>query len=270
MAGLPMIFLRFGALSRMVLLRTLSTPKKLTQRELDWVYRLENVQYGWEFPTQLLVVVIVFTYAIMCPVILPFGLIYFLGALVVYKKQILYVYSPVYESGGTLFPLAVQRSLFGLVCGQMTFLAYMTTKGSKYQPLAMLPLPIITIWVMQHFHEAYVVPSTRLSLERAREYDIKSNTRAEKTEQFDDNVPNSEYGIESRRRSFNKDSYRQPVLTQRPTKPWMYRRGQEDDETILVRRQLRRISRLSRADRNNRGSIHASQRQQTSPQVFVV
>ena len=31
----------------------------------DAVYRLENVQYGWEFPTQLLVVVIVFTYAVI-------------------------------------------------------------------------------------------------------------------------------------------------------------------------------------------------------------
>ena len=47
---------------------------------------------------QLLCVVIVFTYAVISPIILPFGLIYFLGALTVYKKQILYVYSPVYES----------------------------------------------------------------------------------------------------------------------------------------------------------------------------
>jgi hypothetical protein len=65
LAGLPMIFLRFGALSRMLFLKTLSNEKKLTQRELDAVYRLENVQYGWEFPTQLLVVVIVFTYAVI-------------------------------------------------------------------------------------------------------------------------------------------------------------------------------------------------------------
>lgn len=80
------IFLRFGALSRMLLYRTLSNEHSLTQRELDAVYRLENVQYGWEFPTQLLVVVIVFTYAIICPVILPVGMLYFCGALLVYKK----------------------------------------------------------------------------------------------------------------------------------------------------------------------------------------
>jgi hypothetical protein len=48
LAGLPMVFLRVGALSRMIFLRTLFSRKMLTQRELDEVYRPENVQYGWE------------------------------------------------------------------------------------------------------------------------------------------------------------------------------------------------------------------------------
>lgn len=39
LAGLPMIFLRFGALSRMLLLKAISAEKKLTQRELDAIYR---------------------------------------------------------------------------------------------------------------------------------------------------------------------------------------------------------------------------------------
>ena len=39
LAGLPMIFLRFGALSRMLLLKAVSAEKKLTQRELDAIYR---------------------------------------------------------------------------------------------------------------------------------------------------------------------------------------------------------------------------------------
>jgi Calcium-dependent channel, 7TM region, putative phosphate len=106
LAGLPMIFLRCGALSRMLFLKMASNSSKLTQRELDAIYRQENVQYGWEFPTQLLAVVIVFTYAVICPIILPFGLLYFSGALMVYKKQILYVYRPVYESGGAMFPVS--------------------------------------------------------------------------------------------------------------------------------------------------------------------
>jgi len=262
MAGLPMIFLRFGALSRMLVLKLVSNEPKLTQRELDAVYRLENVQYGWEFPTQLLVVVIVFTYAIICPVILPVGFIYFLGALLVYKKQVLYVYSPVYESGGAMFPLAVQRTLFGLVCSQMTLIGYLTTRGCWYQPLFLAPLPVMTILAMNHFYKTYAEPSTRLSLERAREYDRmsaiheegdayrggESGTGATKEKRVaTDHVSSDEERtaalLEARRRQFNKSAYRQPVLSELATEPMTYRRGYDDQETIQVREQLHRVNR---------------------------
>ena len=241
LAGLPMIFLRFGALSRMLLLKTLSDERKLTQRELDAVYRLENVQYGWEFPTQLLVVVIVFTYAIICPVILPFGFLYFLGALMVYKKQVLYVYSPVYESGGAMFPTAVQRTLFGLVCGQMTMLGYLTTRGCFYQLFFLSPLPIITLIGMNYFYKTYAEPSTRLSLERARECDRISSLRNE--DNIEVGTTGLDRGEESRLRTFDRSAYRQPVLTELAAEPWTYRRGVEDEETVTVRNQLRHVNR---------------------------
>ena len=217
MAGLPMVFLRFGALFRMLILRLLSSKDKVTQRELDWVYRLENVQYGWEFPSQLLVVVIMFIYAIICPVILPVGLIYFVGALTMYKKQILYVYSPVYESGGAMFPIAVQRTLFGLVCGQMTLLGYTVTRHCYYQPAALIPLPIITVWVMRYFHKTFVVPSTRLSLlslERARHYDRSLHVSGDQPNigPLDRHTDRSLQNLEARRRTFDKNSYRQPLI----------------------------------------------------------
>jgi hypothetical protein len=47
-----------------------------------------------------------------------------------------------------------------------------------------------------------------------------------------------EFGIEGRRAQFDKDSYRQPVLTQRPLKPKNYRRGQADAEAVKVRKRL--------------------------------
>ena len=46
LAGLPMVFLRIGALSKILIRRTVSRSAKLTQRELDEIYRAENVQYG--------------------------------------------------------------------------------------------------------------------------------------------------------------------------------------------------------------------------------
>lgn len=265
LAGLPMVFLRFGALTRMLFLRIFTDEKKLTQRELDAVYRLENVQYGWEFPTQLLVAVIVFTYAVICPVILPFGLLYFMGALTVYKKQILYVYSPVYESGGAMFPLAVQRCLFGLVCSQMTFLGYTITRVCYYPPLALFPLPFMTVAASRYLQRTYAEPSQRLSLERARECDKLSSIEQERRSSLASPVQSAsshgdasgmnsvagkksgsfDHGVEIRRIKFDKNSYRQPVLTEVATEPWTYRRGLPDDsETVAVREQLRQINRM--------------------------
>ena len=252
LAGLPMVFLRFGALSRMLFLRMITSQAKMTQRELDAMYRLENVQYGWEFPSQHLVVVIVFTYAIMCPVILPFGLMYFAGALMVYKKQILYVYSPVYESGGAMFPLAVQRTILGLVCAQMTFLGYTLIRGCYYQPIFLFPLPLITWYGMSMLHETYAKPSQRLSLERGRECDRLSSLD-EKMKQAGVSVSSGDldHGVEARRNRFNKSSYRQPVLTRLSDEPWTYRRGLPDDpETLQVRAQLRQINRDQRIQRD--------------------
>ena len=201
--------------------------------------------YGWEFCTQLLVVVIVFTYAIICPIILPVGLLYFFGASVVYKKQVLYVYSPVrfsrgpadypwtheltrcafvcfqvYESGGAMFPLAVQRTLFGLVCSQMTLLGYTVTRGCYYQPAALVPLPIITILVMRFLESTYVIPSTKLSLERARHYD-RSLHVDEGTDLKEKSADRTSFNVEKRRQSFSEKTYRQPVLTEYPALPWM-------------------------------------------------
>jgi hypothetical protein len=99
-------------------------------------------------------------------------------------------------------------------------------------------------------------PSTRLSLERAREYDrvsewLARNKPSNKNEEEAslgypmDQVGRSssdiEYGIEGRRAQFDKDSYRQPVLTQKPLRPKNYRRGQPDAEAEMVRRRLREL-----------------------------
>lgn len=51
----------------------------------------------------------------------------------VYKKQLLYVYTPVYEGGGELFPDACQKTLYGLMCGQFTFIGYTIIRGCHYE-----------------------------------------------------------------------------------------------------------------------------------------
>ena len=86
-----------------------------------------------QYPTQLLVIVICFTYACISPVILPFGAAYFGFAYIIYKQQVMYVYTPRYESGGESFPLAMQRTLVGLICAQITFMGYVIIRRGRYE-----------------------------------------------------------------------------------------------------------------------------------------
>ena len=88
------------------------------------------MKYGWEIPSQIFVIMICFTYAVISPVILPFGALYFGFSLIVYKKQILYVYQPVYESGGAMFPGSLQKTLLSLALGQIILIGYLFTRVS--------------------------------------------------------------------------------------------------------------------------------------------
>ncbi|KAL7521067.1 hypothetical protein ACHAWX_005758 [Stephanocyclus meneghinianus] len=136
LAGLPLILLRVGALLRTIFIRLCFRQKFLTPSEVDEALHPESwsqILYGWEYPNLLLVVVICFTYSCISPVILPVGAAFFLGAWLVYKTQILTVYRPSYESGGTMFPMACHRTLIGLVCGQLTLIGYTVMREGFYQ-----------------------------------------------------------------------------------------------------------------------------------------
>lgn len=231
---------------------------------LTLVFTVSNVRslFALQFPTQLLVIIICFTYACICPIILPVGAIFFAMALIVYKKQLLYVYTPVYESGGALFPDVCQKTLGGLICGQLTFIGYTIIRGSRYevrfslimyddtgyalpwtcltqfsppQPLFLLPLPFFTLWVMGYFNENYAKPSKQLSMERAKECDRISDLKAARRRGV---LNQTGQGADERRETFDKSAYRQPVLTVHAMLPMDFRAGEPDPVTEEVRRKL--------------------------------
>jgi len=228
LAGLPMVLLRVGAVSRLLFLRTIYSQVKLTQRELDEVYRPQVLLYGWEYPTQLLVIMICFTYACISPIILPVGALYFGMAMIVYKKQVLYVYTPAYESGGALFPVVLNRTLMGLICAQLTLIGYTMIRQGHYQPLSLLPLPIITVWMMGHFRENYADTSEKLSMERAIELDKRFRRIEPVTSDSDLTL------LQDVTHEFTNEAYRQPVLTEGTMYPLPYRYGIVDSITTEV------------------------------------
>ncbi|KAL7554625.1 hypothetical protein ACHAWF_018127 [Thalassiosira exigua] len=206
LAGLPMVLLRAGALSRMMFMRSCFNKRRLTDRELREVYRKQPLFFGWEYPTQFLVIIICFTYACITPIVLPVGAVYYFCALLVYKKQSLYVYTPTYESGGMMFPQAVSKTLFALLISQLTFIGYTLIRKGVFQIILLAPLPFLTIFFTIFIQHRYVTPSRMLSLERA----VKIDALLDQPE-------------------FSDEAYQQPCLTEKASAPAF-----ETDDEILT------------------------------------
>jgi len=196
LGGLPMVLLRLGAVLRLAFLNMLCGKRK-TQRQVDNVYKKQELLYGWEYPNALLVLVVSFTYACISPLILIFSAIYFFFALIVYMNQVVYVYANAYEGGGLLFRVAVNRIFVGLTISQVILMGYLLTREGFFPPLILLPLPFFTLWTMKCYEEIYFERSLQLSLERAQSIDRLSIIHD----------------------PFANDVYRQPLLTEAPVHP---------------------------------------------------
>lgn len=73
-----------------------------------------------------------FSYAVIAPFLMVFGVFYFALALVIYKHQLLYVYIPRYETGGSLFETLYGYTLTGLNFANVTMIGYGESLSSTH------------------------------------------------------------------------------------------------------------------------------------------
>lgn len=114
----------------------------------------------------------------------------------------------------------------------------------SFQPIFLVPLPFITVWVMRYFRRHYAEPSNRLSLERAIQRDLLSDLKTsirQRTRNY------AGLAMEDTRIKFDKNHYKQPILTEKAMEPIVYRRDREDPTT---KGKQRVVSRLRSSDPN--------------------
>uniref|UniRef100_A0A2C9VZZ0 CSC1-like protein RXW8 n=1 Tax=Manihot esculenta TaxID=3983 RepID=A0A2C9VZZ0_MANES len=106
---------------------------------------LMSFPYHTEVPRVLVFGLIGFTCAIMAPLILPFMLVHFFLAYLVYRNQILNVYIPKYEGEGRFWPIFHNTTIFSLVLSQIIAIGVFGMKESPIASSFMFPLVICTI-----------------------------------------------------------------------------------------------------------------------------
>ncbi|CAN0553423.1 unnamed protein product, partial [Ectocarpus sp. 12 AP-2014] len=128
--------------------------------------------YGQMYAQDLLVVVVVMTYACVAPVVIIPALMFFFLAQVVYRHQLLYVYVPTFESGGSFFPKMFRRWIFALFTAQATMVGMCLLKQGFKQAYSVMFLMVLTYVYKRKVRSTYEPVSFSLPLEIARGLDL--------------------------------------------------------------------------------------------------
>ncbi|RAL43518.1 hypothetical protein DM860_012659 [Cuscuta australis] len=117
-------------------------------------------------------------YSVATPVLLPFIVVFFAFAYLVFRHQIINVYDQKYESGAAFWPDVHFRIIIGMITSQILLMGLMNTKGISSSTPVILVLPVLTIWFHRvckgRFESAFVKfplqdAMVRDTLERATE-----------------------------------------------------------------------------------------------------
>ncbi|KAF3559018.1 hypothetical protein F2Q69_00013113, partial [Brassica cretica] len=118
---------------------------KAVSTNKDESYETLRFPYHTEIPRLLLFGLLGFTNSVIAPLILPFLLIYFFLAYLIYKNQILNVYITKYESGGKYWPIFHNTTIFSLILTQIIALGFFGLKLSTVASGFTIPLILLTL-----------------------------------------------------------------------------------------------------------------------------
>ncbi|CAM9490245.1 unnamed protein product [Chrysoparadoxa australica] len=163
------------------------------------VFEPSEPWYGRFFSDFLLVMMVVFTYQVIAPMVCVAGVIYFVLAEVIYKYQLVHCFWPLYESGGIYFYKLFKQVVVGEVAGLITLIGYMSIRDGLRQVPALLPLPILVLYIGMQWTREGSQRSDILSLDKAVLVDKDEELSTKK-------------GEEPIWESFDKQAYMQPEL----------------------------------------------------------
>ncbi|CAK8998364.1 CSC1-like protein At4g02900 [Durusdinium trenchii] len=112
------------------------------------------------------------TYSVVAPFMTMLALLYFVIATVVYRQQILYVYTSEREGAGILFPKVFRALMTSVLIFQLIMVGIFSVNASPSSVTLMLPLLFATLTFILFCENAYERPSKFLPLGDASELDI--------------------------------------------------------------------------------------------------
>lgn len=167
-----------------------------TDKDRDDAMDPGSVGFDQALPQIELYFLLGIVYAVVTPILLPFIIIYFAFAYLVYRHQVINVYNQEYESGGAFWPHLHTRIIACLVIQQISLMGLLGTQNAKISTPVLLLLPVLTIAFHIYCKNRFEPAFRRYPLEEA----MAKDTLERATE------PNLDL------RSYLQDSYMHPVF----------------------------------------------------------
>ncbi|XP_043689359.1 calcium permeable stress-gated cation channel 1-like isoform X2 [Telopea speciosissima] len=116
-------------------------------------------------------------YAVVTPILIPFIIIFFGLAYVVFRHQIINVYNQEYESAAAFWPDVHGRIIAALIVSQLLLMGLLSTRQAAQSTPLLIALPVLTIWFHRFCKGRYEPAFTIYPLQEAMMKDTLEHAR---------------------------------------------------------------------------------------------
>ncbi|KAH9606510.1 hypothetical protein KSS87_018900 [Heliosperma pusillum] len=147
-----------------------------TERDRDRAMNPGSVDYPEALPSLQLYFLLGLVYAVVTPILLPFIIVFFLLAFLVYRHQIINVYYQRYESAAAFWPHVHSRIIASLLISQLLLMGLLSTKEAAKSTPLLIVLPFITYAFHKYCKSRFEPAFNKYPLEEATEKDEQEQT----------------------------------------------------------------------------------------------
>lgn len=147
-----------------------------TERDREKAMNPGSVDFPETLPSLQLYFLLGIVYAVVTPILLPFILVFFAFAYLVYRHQIINVYNQQYESAAAFWPHVHSRIIASLLISQLLLLGLLSTKKAANSTPLLVILPILTLSFHKFCKSRFEPAFRKYPLEEAMEKDILDQT----------------------------------------------------------------------------------------------
>ncbi|PHT58498.1 CSC1-like protein [Capsicum baccatum] len=147
-----------------------------TERDVERAMDPGSVDFPETLPSLQLYFLLGIVYAVVTPILLPFILVFFAFAYLVYRHQVINVYNQQYESCAAFWPHVHGRIIASLVISQLLLMGLLSTKKAAKSTPFLVALPVLTLAFHKYCKSRFEPAFRKYPIEEAMEKDLQDRS----------------------------------------------------------------------------------------------